>query len=66
MLSTFVLQMLVVYVPFLQGIFKTAALSPAELGISLALSSVVFLAVEMGKILAGHLEAAPESRPYRR
>jgi len=53
-LSTLVLQMLVVYVPFLQGIFKTVALSPAELGVSLALSSVVFLAVEMAKILAGH------------
>jgi Ca2+-transporting ATPase len=60
-LLTFVLQMLVIYVPFLQGIFKTAALSPIELAISLALSSVIFLAVEMRKILASRLEARTRS-----
>ncbi len=62
-LATFALQMLVVYVPFLQGLFKTVALSPAELGVSLALSSVIFLAVEMTKILASRREA--RSRPHR-
>ncbi len=56
-LLTFVLQMLVVYVPFLQEIFKTTALGPVELGISLALSGVTFLAVEIRKILASRLEA---------
>ena len=56
-LLTFVLQMLVVYVPFLQEIFKTTALGPVELGISLALSGVIFLAVEIRKILASRLEA---------
>ena len=62
-LATFALQMLVVYVPFLQGLFETVALSPAELGVSLALSSVIFLAVEMTKILASRREA--RSRPHR-
>jgi len=62
-LATFALQMLAVYVPFLQGLFETVALSPAELGVSLALSSVIFLAVEMTKILASRREA--RSRPHR-
>lgn len=50
-LLTFVLQMVVVYVPFLQDIFKTQALSLNELIICIALSSVVFWAVEMEKFL---------------
>lgn len=48
---TFALQMAVVYVPFLNPIFKTAPLSVGELGVSLLLSSVVFLAVESSKML---------------
>ena len=50
-LLTFVLQMAVVYLPFLQGIFKTVALSPGELAISLVLSTVVFWGVELEKWL---------------
>jgi Ca2+-transporting ATPase len=50
-LLTFVLQMAVVYVPFLQGIFKTVALPPAYLAISLLLSTVVFWGVELEKWL---------------
>lgn len=50
-LLTFVLQMAVVYVPFLQDIFKTQALSLNELIICIALSSVVFWAVEIEKFL---------------
>ncbi len=46
---TIVLQLAVVYVPLLQEMFKTEALSPAELAISLGLSSVVFWAVELEK-----------------
>ena len=45
-LLTFGLQMAVVYVPFLQNIFKTVALSPLELGICLGASTLVFVAVE--------------------
>ncbi|MBC7093660.1 cation-translocating P-type ATPase [Candidatus Bipolaricaulota bacterium] len=51
-LLTFVLQMAVIYVPFLQRIFRTASLPPAELGVSLALSTVVFWGVEGRKWLA--------------
>jgi Ca2+-transporting ATPase len=46
-LLTFVLQMAVVYVPFLQDLFKTDALSLGELLLSLILSSVVFWGVEL-------------------
>ena len=50
---TFALQMAVLYVPWLQPIFKTAPLSAAELAACLALSSVVFLGVEAEKALHG-------------
>ncbi len=48
-LLTFVLQLAVIYVPFLQSIFNTVPLSPEELLISFAFSIVVFLAVEFYK-----------------
>jgi Ca2+-transporting ATPase len=48
-LLTFALQMAAVYVPFLNPIFKTQPLEPEELALCLALSSVVFAAVEMQK-----------------
>ncbi|MDP1774550.1 MAG: calcium-translocating P-type ATPase, PMCA-type [Methylobacter sp.] len=48
-LLTFGLQMAVLYVPVLQPIFKTEALSLDELLICLALSSVVFFVVEIEK-----------------
>jgi Ca2+-transporting ATPase len=46
---TFVLQLAVVYVPFLQTIFQTVALSPLELVICLGVSTLVFWAVEAVK-----------------
>jgi Ca2+-transporting ATPase len=46
---TFVLQLALIYIPFLQGVFSTAALTWWELLISLAASSVVFFAVELDK-----------------
>ena len=48
-LLTFGLQMAVLYVPVLQPIFKTQALSRNELLFCLALSSVVFFVVEIEK-----------------
>jgi len=48
-LLTFGLQMAVLYVPVLQPIFKTEALSRDELLFCLVLSSVVFFAVEIEK-----------------
>ena len=50
-LLTFVLQMAVVYVPFLQNLFKTDALALGELILSLVLSTVVFWGVEVEKWL---------------
>ncbi len=50
-LLTFVLQLAVVYVPLLQTLFKTVALSPADLAVSLLLSTIVFWGVEVEKWL---------------
>ncbi len=48
---TFVLQMATIYIPWLNPIFNTAPLSMAELGFCLALSTVVFILVEIEKWL---------------
>lgn len=51
---TLVLQLAVIYIPVLQGLFSTTALSVADLGISLIASSIVFWAVELEKLLRFH------------
>ena len=51
LLLTFALQMAVLYVPWLNPVFKTAPLGPGELAVCLALSSVVFVGVEIEKRL---------------
>ena len=48
-LLTFVLQLAVIYVPFLQDIFGTEALGARDLAISLAASAVVFVIIEIYK-----------------
>lgn len=48
-LITIGLQLAVIYLPFLQSIFNTQALTFSELTICLALSSIVFLFVELEK-----------------
>ncbi|MBU1214624.1 MAG: calcium-translocating P-type ATPase, PMCA-type [Gammaproteobacteria bacterium] len=48
---TFLLQMATIYVSAFNAVFKTEALSMAELAICLAMSSVVFFAVEVEKLL---------------
>jgi P-type Ca2+ transporter type 2C len=53
-LLTLLLQLATVYVPFLNPVFKTSPLSPGELVLTLALSSVVFFAVEGVKLVRRH------------
>jgi Ca2+-transporting ATPase len=47
-----VLQLAVLYTPFLQNFFQTRSLLPIDLVISIAASSLVFIAVELEKWLA--------------
>jgi Ca2+-transporting ATPase len=49
---TFLLQLAVVYLPFLQVIFETTALTGGDLLFALGLSTVVFWGVELKKWLA--------------
>jgi len=46
---TFILQLMITYIPILQRIFKTAPLSAVELIICIAISFSVFIAVEVEK-----------------
>jgi Ca2+-transporting ATPase len=55
------LQMLVIYNPFFQKIFETHALSLSELAISIALSTVVFWAVEVEKWWQRRQDAAAKA-----
>ena len=48
-ITTFMLQLALIYVPFLQGIFSTVALTGTQLGISLVVSLTVLAAVEAVK-----------------
>jgi Ca2+-transporting ATPase len=49
LLATFVLQLVVIYVPFMQKALNTQSLSPSDLAIALGLSAIVLLAAEMVK-----------------
>jgi Ca2+-transporting ATPase len=51
LLITFALQLMIIYVPIFNDIFKTQPLSWIELGITLAVSSFVFWVVEIEKSL---------------
>ena len=53
-LSTFALQILLIYFPPLQSVFRTEALSASQLGICLAASAVVFVVLELFKWLKRH------------
>jgi Ca2+-transporting ATPase len=57
---TFVLQLAVVYLPFLQRVFDTEALSPGILALNLGLSAVVLIAVEFAKWLGRRNETRSE------
>jgi Ca2+-transporting ATPase len=55
-LLTLALQLATIYVPFLNPIFKTEPLTLAELGLTLAMSTVVFAAVEIEKLVKRLIE----------
>jgi hypothetical protein len=42
----------VIYVPVMQGFFKTTALSASQLGICVLMGASVFVAVEVEKLVA--------------
>lgn len=46
---TFLLQLAVIYIPFMQTIFRTTALSAADFALTVALSTIIFVAVELEK-----------------
>lgn len=54
---TFVMQLLIIYVPFFNPIFKTDPLDMPELAFTLTLSTIVFLAVEIEKYFLRHRTA---------
>ena len=58
---TFALQMATIYVPFLQPVFKTEALSLPDLLLALAISTVVFWAVEIEKVFKRRRDALAEA-----
>ncbi len=49
--STFVLQLMLIYIPFLQDIFSTVALSGVELAACFVVSGLVYALVELMKLL---------------
>jgi Ca2+-transporting ATPase len=51
LIVTITLQLMVIYVPFLNTIFKTAPLTLTELAITIGVSSIVFWAVELEKAI---------------
>jgi len=50
-LLTFGLQMAVIYLPFFNDVFKTAPLTRNELAVTLSLASVLFIVIEMEKLI---------------
>lgn len=50
-ISTFLLQLAVIYVPFLQLTFETSALALEELALAIGLASLILFAVELEKYL---------------
>jgi Ca2+-transporting ATPase len=56
---TVAMQLMVVYLPPLQGIFRTAPLGGKDLAICLLVSSVVFWAIEMDKLRASRGKVLP-------
>ena len=49
LIFTFLLQILIIYIPYFNVVFKTKPLTISELGITIAVSSIVFWAMEIDK-----------------
>lgn len=62
-LSTFVLQLAVIYAPLLQPVFRTEALTIGELAICLACAAAVFTTVEAEKWLRRSARGRPQQTP---
>ena len=60
---TLALQLAVIYVPFLQRLFQTRALSLSELAICFVLSTIVFWAVEAHKLWMRLAENSRKKKP---
>ena len=60
---TFLLQLLAIYAPLFQSILDTKALPIADLAIAVALSTIIFWAVEMEKWLARRKSSRQGSHP---
>jgi Ca2+-transporting ATPase len=60
--STFLLQLAVIYVPFLQRIFSTRSLPPGDLAVALGAGLVVLFAAELTKLI-GRRANAPVKAP---
>src|SRR3990172_8260537 len=60
-LGTVAIQLLIIYLPPLQPIFETEALSPVELGVMLAVSTLAFVAVEVEKWVGRRRGRPPQS-----
>jgi Ca2+-transporting ATPase len=63
LILTVILQLLTIYVPFLNPIFRTKPLSWEELSIVLAVSSIVFIAVEIEKAFKRRSRAKSQAVP---
>ncbi len=64
-LSTFVLQLVVVYVPFVQELFDTSALTLTQISVSFVAASVVLFAVELEKTVIRRELKSEESKILR-
>lgn len=58
LLITIVLQLLVIYLPFLQQTFETIPLSPLELLFTVAMASVIMWAIELEKLIRNRRQPA--------
>jgi Ca2+-transporting ATPase len=61
-LSTFVLQLIVIYVPFMQALFETVPLTLTEMFVSFVLGAVILVAVEIEKVYLTHTSRGKEPR----